>query len=165
MGSVDSVRGLDSVPRAMLSYLFLSGTQSGWHFNVLPPSVETGEQAGRGALPDGRRVDDAGSGERLAALQAQDHSRRGGALPEGHPAPPCDGCWCHFPRLGKWEKERGLQEGRGAPVLPAAPLRAPTQGHGPLHKAQPAIGLAGESWGKEYEADQRAAGRSECTGV
>lgn len=44
-------------------------------------------------------------------------------------------------------------------------LRALTQGHGPLHKAQPAIGLAGESWGKEYEADQRGAGHSECMGV
>ena len=50
MGSADVVRGLAFVPRARLSYFFLSGAGADWHFNKLPPSAERRGQAGCGPV-------------------------------------------------------------------------------------------------------------------
>lgn len=50
VGSADVVRGLAFVPRARLSYFFLSGEGADWHFNKLPPSAERRGQAGCGPV-------------------------------------------------------------------------------------------------------------------
>lgn len=114
MDNVHVLMGLDFVPRAVLSYLFLSGARSDWHFNMLPLSAERGagrRGAGEGSWLGG--VQEALMGS-LAAASGPQQAVWGGVLWEGQPALPRtrDECWAIFQDGGKWEAGKDLGERR-----------------------------------------------------